>query len=126
MAVGLCVAAALTTPFTPGAELTVAAGFVLILAVPLLRRTAATGAEATAPVPPSGSEDEPRRRGGRWALVGVPLVAALAWELVCFAHGDRAAWPTLSSLLDGVDSSPSGRGLVFAAWLGLGAALVTR
>jgi hypothetical protein len=54
------------------------------------------------------------------------LVAALAWELVCFAHGDRSAWPTLSSLLDDVDSSPFGRGLVFAAWLGLGAALVTR
>jgi hypothetical protein len=114
VAVALCLAAATTTPFTPGAEVTVAAGFVLVLIAPRLCRT-----------PPAPAPDDPRW-ARRWAVVVVPLVAALAWELVCFAHGDRSAWPTASSLLGDVDTSPTGRGLAYAAWLGLGWVLVAR
>ncbi len=118
----LCIAAAASTPFTPGAEVTVAAGFLVVLAALPLGRVAGrvpAGGPATRP-------DDGTRWGWRWAVVVAPLVVALAWELVCFAHGDRAAWPTVSSLLDDVDAAPLGRGTAFAAWLGLGWALVTR
>ncbi len=122
-AVVVCTAAALTTPFTPGADITVAAGFALILALPLVRRIHTTGAVTVDRTP---APDGARRWGARWAVVLGPLLAALIWELVCFAHGDRAAWPTVSSLLDDVDGSPFGRVISCAAWLGLGWALVAR
>ena len=119
MAVGAVLAAATTTPFTPGAEVTVAAGFVLVLVAPrLCRGPAVPGTARPGTMPGAWAR--------RWAVVVVPLVAALAWELVCFAHGDRSAWPTASSLLDDVDASPTGRGIAFAAWLGLGWVLVAR
>jgi hypothetical protein len=115
VAVALGTAAALTTPFTAGADATVALGFALILSLSRVRRVPAVEPVAVDP-----------RWGRRWAVVVAPLVAVLAWELVCFAHGDRHAWPTLSSLLDEVDGSPFGRGVAYTAWLGLGWALVTR
>ncbi len=135
VAAGLGAAAAVTTPFTPGAEATVAAGFLVVLAALPLRRVAGGSAGAGpdgSPVPGDATKPDapvPRvgyRWGWRWALVVAPLLVTVAWELLCFAHGDRAAWPTLSSLLDDVDASPLGRGVACAAWLGLGWALVTR
>jgi len=128
---GLCCAAAATTPFTPGAVATVVDGYLVVLmALPLHRMTGA----GAAPVPETAAgagvtivtTDAGPRRGWRWAVVVVPPVAAVCWELLCVVHGDRSAWPTLSSLLDDVDAWPIGRGAACAAWLGLGWALVTR
>ena len=59
-------------------------------------------------------------------MVVAPLVLAVAWELFCVAHGSSDAYPTLSSMLDGVDASRLGKGISFATWLGLGWTLVTR
>ena len=128
----LATAAAATTPFTPGAEATVVAGYLVVLSVLPLRWTtgeAATGARPGRTGGAGGTAEEAaggHRRGWRWAVVVAPLVVVLAWELISLAHGDRADWPTLSSLLDGLDASPLGRGVAYASWLGLGWALVTR
>lgn len=128
VAAGLGTAAARTTPFTPGAEATVVAGFLVVLAVLPLRWVA--GGHVVAPRgPPEPDGAVPGAgppRGWRWVVVVAPLLVALAWELVCFVHGDRSAWPTLSSLLDGIDAAPIGRAVAGVTWLGLGWALVTR
>jgi len=132
--VGLSTAAAATTPFTPGAEATVVAGFLAVLAALPLRTSAGVGAVVEHDVTAgtagtagaAGPTEDGPGRGWRWVVVVAPLVAVAAWELLCFAHGDRAAWPTLSSLLDDVDGSPLGRAATCAVWLGLGWTLVTR
>jgi hypothetical protein len=124
-------AAAATTPFTPGAEATVGAGFLVVLVTLPLRRLTAGGA-GTVPGTPGGARAAVvttpigPRRALRWTVLVAPLAVAVAWELVCVVHGDRTAWPTLSSLLDDVDAWPLARGTTYAAWLGLGWALVTR
>jgi len=114
VAAGLGTAAARTTPFTPGAEATVVAGFLVVLAVLPLRWVA--GGHVVAPRgPPEPDGAVPGAgppRGWRW--------------VVCFVHGDRSAWPTLSSILDGIDAAPIGRAVAGVTWLGLGWALVTR
>ncbi len=50
----------------------------------------------------------------------VPLVAAVGWELFCFFSVPRSSHPTLSSLLDILDSTRAGKTVGFAAWLALG------
>ncbi len=61
-----------------------------------------------------------------WPLWSVPILGVTAWELYCFADLPRAQHPTLSSLIDSLDSSRVGKTVAFAAWLVLGWFLVTR
>jgi hypothetical protein len=120
--IGLSVAASTTDPFTTGADIVATLGFIaVVVALPLRSARAPTdGADGW-----GTHVDEAPRWRWRWAVVVAPLVLAVAWELFCFAHGPRDAYPTLSSILDGVDASRLGKGISFAAWLGLGWALVT-
>ena len=49
-----------------------------------------------------------------------------AWELYCYAHLPREQHPTLSVLIDTLDSTRWGKTLSFAAWLALGWFLAAR
>ncbi|MGH9088010.1 MAG: hypothetical protein ACRDYZ_07845, partial [Acidimicrobiales bacterium] len=55
-----------------------------------------------------------------WAAI---TLIAVGWDLYSFAHESRAL-PTLSAFLGDVTAVPAGRGLLFAAWLALGAGVV--
>ncbi len=55
----------------------------------------------------------------------MPILAATGWELYCYLNLPRAAHPTLSSLLDMLDATRTGKIVAFASWLVLGWFLVT-
>lgn len=115
--IGLSVAASTTDPFTTGADVVVTLAFIAVVAaLPLWSARAPTYGSVGRHTHADGV---PRWRW-RWTVVLAPLVLAVAWELFCYAHGPRDAYPTLSSMLDRVDSSHLGKGICFAAWLGLG------
>ena len=63
---------------------------------------------------------EPAGRWWPWAVLGV-LVLAL--ELTTYALGPRVDYPTVSSLYDSAARVRPAKGLLFSAWLALGAAL---
>jgi len=54
----------------------------------------------------------------------VLIVGVVAWDLVSFAYQSHSL-PTLSYFIGHVTRYPLGRGLLFAAWLGVGAYLVS-
>ncbi len=56
----------------------------------------------------------------------VATVVITCWELYCFASTSRSEHPTLSSMLDTLESTHIGKSLAFALWLALGAYLVVR
>jgi len=58
-----------------------------------------------------------------WTAAGA---AVTAWELFCLFHAPRARYPTLSSLIDMLDSTRVGKAIAFAAWLALGRFLAGR
>lgn len=113
--------ASLTRPFTRAAD--VVTGVPLVLAVVIVW-------SARRPVPsrldaPSGAEPTTASAARRWWLSWVAIaVAAAGWELYCYAHLPRQTHPTLSSLVDIVDSTHVGKTMAFAAWLFLGWVLV--
>lgn len=55
----------------------------------------------------------------------VPVLAVVGWELYCLASLPRAAHPTLSALIDILDSTRVGKTIAFALWLVGGWFLVT-
>jgi hypothetical protein len=61
-----------------------------------------------------------------WSVWLVPLAAATAWELYCFAHLPRLRHPTLSALIDILDSTRIGKTVAFVLWLALGWLVVIR
>ena len=66
-------------------------------------------------------------RWSRWWLVWVATVGAVAaWELYCYANLPREQHPTLSVLVDLLDSSRIGKTVAFASWLALGWFLAAR
>jgi hypothetical protein len=56
-----------------------------------------------------------------WSIL---IVGVVAWDLVSFVFESHAL-PTLSYFIGHVTRYPLGRGLLFAAWLGIGAYLVS-
>lgn len=126
----LATVAARTRPFTWPADVVTAVA-ALPAAVVVVHRLAG-GAAGERDVPAAGDVDA---AGGqpsagaplRWWLAWIGLFAAsLAWELVAYVGSPRSAHPTLSALLDSVDSSAAGRAVAFATWLVLGWYVVTR
>jgi hypothetical protein len=113
-AAGLSAWAALTDPFTAGADTVTALAIALGAAAAVVQwRT------MTAPVLSS----EGRALWPWVALVGL----AVAWELVSFFLGPRVDHPTISSLYDtATHQARAVKGLCFFAWLGLGSFLVRR
>lgn len=115
-----CYFVSATRPFSVSADVTVAAGFVVVGAVgvrTLERRR----------------RGDPDRRRGRepgalwpWAAV---LGLFLAWELVTYFAGfggHRRDWPTLSSLSDIAFRYQAAKAAAAAAWIALGLGLVSR
>jgi hypothetical protein len=117
------VGASFTHPFTRAADVVTAVPLVVAVAVigwSVLRHRRSAQDD---PVPPAASGT----RWGRWSFAWLTLVLVIAaWELYCFVNLPRARHPTLSVLIDTLDSSRIGKVVAFVAWLGLGWFLVGR
>lgn len=119
VAVGLSAWAAVTMPFTAGAEAVTAVGLGLV--------TIVVAARWHRPVPtldlgaPVEGRAVARSRRWPWLALGATFVA---WELVCFFLGPRVDHPTISSFYDSATRWPAVKAACFLGWLCLGAALV--
>jgi hypothetical protein len=124
MGVAYALAASFTRPFTGPADVVTSIPLVVALVVTLrwsrmARRSEVRhvdGVEAAAPP----------RQPWWWIVPTTPIVAVVAWELYCFFSLPRVAHPTLSSLIDILDSTRGGKIVGVALWLGLGWFLVAR
>jgi hypothetical protein len=137
VAAGYSVLAGFTQPFTAGAD---AVTFVpLAIAVVLLGQRMrspiphpkteqpSTRTESAGPLPVNPEPANPEPRATSWAATWIVAAVAIAgWELYCVASAPRSEHPTLSSLLDTLDSTHLGKSVTFALWLALGAYLVTQ
>jgi type II secretory pathway pseudopilin PulG len=125
--------AATSRPFTNAADAETAAGFVLVLGPAALewRRLRSRGpdpasqvpppARASLPPAPAQPERQPSARSWPWLTL---LASAGALELATYFagfDGQRAQFPTISSFETALDTQPVLRGLLFLAWLALGA-----
>ncbi len=123
-AVGLAYAtlASRTRPFTGEAE--VATGVPLVTAVVVMAvRTAAARRSAVAETSARASGTGPG--SNRWPRAWITILAVIAgWEVYCYASLPRSEHPTLSTLIDLLDSTAVGKVLAFALWLALGGYLV--
>jgi hypothetical protein len=116
--------ASLTRPFTPGADVVTALPLAAAVSV-LVVRTRSHRRAAAVSRAHHQTGDVPRLN--RWALVWMALTAAVvSWELYCYTSAPRAAHPTLSSLIDMLDASRTGKTAAFAIWLLVGCYLVLR
>lgn len=117
------VVASFTRPFTLGADVVTAvalAGAVMATAWSIHR------GGRPAPVAPASTGGGGPRWSRWWPVWSVPILGLTAWELYCVAELPRAQHPTLSTLIDSLDSSRVGKTAAFASWLALGWFLVTR
>jgi hypothetical protein len=122
--VGLALAAAasFTRPFTGGADAVTAVPLaVAAVAVATRRRSAGRAG----PVGCAGGPTPPMAPLSRWWLAwGIMAAAVAGWELACYLSAPRRQHPTLSTLIDLLDSSHAGKVVAFALWLLLGCCLV--
>lgn len=122
---------ATTRPFTDGADLSVATGFVLVglVGAAAMWRRRHDGSDK----PAASERDRPPDELGLghrdtrlwWAVVA--LIIAL--EIAGYAGGfvvDRAAFPTLSSLYDAASRSTAGKATIVFVWMVLGWGLFRR
>jgi hypothetical protein len=122
LGLGYAVLASSTRPFTWAAN--------VVTAVPLGVAVVVTvwssrDASRPAVVPRADSEAAVAAQWGRgWIAWVAPILAIAGWELYCFATLPRAEHPTLSSLIDILDSTRAGKILAFGSWLVLGWFLV--
>jgi hypothetical protein len=117
------VGASFTRPFTGPADVVTAVPLVVVLAIMgwSVHRHRRAGPHHPGPAAVA------RTRWSRWSFVWLTLVLAIAaWELYCFVNLPRARHPTLSSLIDVLDSTRTGKVVAFVAWLALGWFLVGR
>jgi hypothetical protein len=117
-AAGLSSWAALTVPFSTGADAVTALGLGLVTVEVAVRWHRPALAPAGTP---TGGDGVARPRWWPWLVLGVALVT---WELVCLFLGPRVDYPTVSSLYDSATRSQVVKGACFYAWLCIGAALV--
>ena len=116
--------ASFTHPFTMGADIVTAIplviGFLVVVRRVISKRYSPAAPQAE--VSPAGREPLTR-----WALVWLALLVTVAgWEAYSFLSAPRSQHPTLSTLIDLLDSTQAGRGFAFLLWLALGWYLVTR
>lgn len=117
------VAASYTLPFTAGAD-TVTAIPLAVAAVAVAARLRRTRSSVIAP---SDREPQAPTASTRWSrLWAVAAAVALSWELYCYSSTPRSEHPTLSTLIDLLDSTRIGKITAFALWLALGWYLVRR
>jgi len=113
---GLAVVASLTHPFTGGAEAVTAValgGVAVATAVVTVHRRRAGDLSPTATL----SDRPGRGRSLAWVAVAV-LIAS--FEAFSYLGTPRSAHPTLSTVLDLVDSTRPGKAAAFALWPALG------
>jgi hypothetical protein len=114
-------AASFTRPFTLAADLMTAVALVVVVGV-----TARTVRQDRRPgLPEAGPAD--RQPWTRWGVVWLALLGVvIAWELYCYTNLPRHQHPTLSVLIDTLDSTRLGKTAAFAAWLAFGWFLAAR
>jgi hypothetical protein len=117
------VGASFTHPFTGAADVVTAVPLVVVLAVTGWSVSRHRRSRSDDPGPPPGD----RTRWSRYSFAWLTLILAIvAWELYCFINLPRARHPTLSALIDILDSSRTGKVVAFVVWLALGWFLVGR
>jgi hypothetical protein len=106
-------AASFTHPFTPVADAVTALplGVAVVAVVGRIR----VGLRSPSP---AGGIDSPATSG--WVMWAGIVAVVAGWELYCLANLPRSRHPTLSSLIDMLDSTHPGKAAAFAAWLTLG------
>lgn len=113
-----------THPFTWAADAVTAVALVVVAGVTVRAsppRRRRRGHE------PAGTHAHLREPPTRRALVWMaPLLAITGWELYCFVSLPRVEHPTLSSLIDLLDSTRPGKFAAIVLWLALGWFLVSR
>jgi hypothetical protein len=132
LGVALAILASFTTAFSTGAEVvsgTAIGMFVLVKIAALVKESSAARARRSARALPG--EAHPARRATAARSHGVAVWGALgtlaiAFELCNYFLSPRNAHPTVSYFLAEVAAHPWSRGVLFAAWLALGAYLVRR
>ncbi len=123
LGIALTILASFTTAFSTGAEAVTAAalGAFAVGEIAVVSRATA-GARAR-----RFTRDTPAPAASRGvALWGVLCVLAVAFELGNYFLSPRNVHPTLSYFLAEAAGQPWSRGVLFAAWLALGAYLVRR
>ncbi|HEY5024362.1 MAG TPA: hypothetical protein VII76_05245 [Acidimicrobiales bacterium] len=117
------VLASWTRPFTWGADVVTAVP--LVIGVAVMARVIPIRRGATE----NGGAGSTIDAGPSWVpgfvVWMVPVLAVVGWELYCLSSLPRAAHPTLSALLDIVDSTRVGKTIACASWLVGGWFLVT-
>jgi hypothetical protein len=121
--VAYALAASFTRPFTGPAD--VVTGIPLVVALVVTVWLSRVARRSVRPVASVEAVASPRQRWW-WIIPTTPIVAVFAWEFFCFFSLPRAAHPTLSSLIDILDSTHVGKTVAVALWLGLGWFLVAR
>jgi hypothetical protein len=121
---GYALLASFTRPFTWGAD--VATAVPLVLAVVVTARTTSGAGRRSKERRPAVGENQVVLQRARAGIVWVvPVLAVTGWELYCYGNLPRATHPTLSSLIDMLDATRTGKIVAFASWLVLGWFLVT-
>lgn len=121
--VAYAIVASFTRPFTPAADLVTALPLALAAAIFTVRIRASRRAPALTepPHPDDDGRKVSRRHLDRYWLPWLILAAVvIGWELFTYVSSPRRAYPTLSSLIDILDSSHIGKSFAFLVWLLLG------
>ncbi len=114
--------ASMTHPFTEGAEVVTAIPLATAVVIMVIRTRTDRRSDLIAL---SGGVTDRDTRLNHWLLAWVMMIVAIAgWELYCYASEPRSEHPTLSTLIDLLDSTRTGKALAFASWLALGCYLV--
>jgi hypothetical protein len=116
------VVASFTRPFTAGADVVTA--LALVVAAVTVAVRLCTSRRSDVPLPPN-SQHQDVTTMSRWSFVWVGMAVVIAcWELYCYTSTPRPSHPTLSTLINLLDSTRVGKSVAFALWLALGCYLV--
>jgi hypothetical protein len=118
---GVALVASFTHPFTVGADVVTAVPLAVVFVVTLVRLLARK--ERSESLDPSAAVGPAADRG--WLWWWAPVLAVTGWELYCYVSLPRVDHPTLSVLIDMLDSTGVGKFVAFVLWLSLGWFLVT-
>jgi hypothetical protein len=122
-AVAYAVAGSFTHPFTRAADALTAVPLAVAVVVVAARMRGAGPADVIR----SDHQRKPSTGLTRWShLWAVIAAVVVSWELYCYASTPRSEHPTLSTLIDLLDSTRIGKIAAFALWLALGWYLVWR
>lgn len=116
--------AAFTRAFTLTADGVVAVSYVVVLV--LLVKWSRRERLGAPPTPAKALRNSDGNVRWGWIPLAATLALITVWELFCVASLPRDDHPTLSSILNSLESTHFGRGVCFGAWLALSWPLVLR